>query len=204
MERKPAGVNVGLIAEGQRAEDLRTLIRAAGAIPCAGTGEVLLVDMAITDAADIRRHCDVPVIALVGPSRIAARRAAAAAGAADFLSDPATPDALAARLAALVGEPMSSPVVIEGDHARHGRRRMLPNAPARAILGLLIDAGGRVVRSEALIAAAWTAGDLNGPNKLRVAINGLRKGLENDPELPTLIVSEPGIGYRLGNGREAS
>ena len=35
------------------------------------------------------------------------------------------------------------------------------------------------------------------PN-LRVAIGGLRRKLEADPELPTLIVTVPGAGYRLG------
>jgi two-component system KDP operon response regulator KdpE len=34
-------------------------------------------------------------------------------------------------------------------------------------------------------------------NYLRVYITGLRKKIESNPQMPELIVTEPGVGYRL-------
>lgn len=63
------------------------------------------------------------------------------------------------------------------------------------VLTLLHEAAGAVVTHETLIGQVW------GPNtaraNLRVAIAGLRRKLESDPELPTQILAEPGKGYRL-------
>ena len=63
------------------------------------------------------------------------------------------------------------------------------------VLRLLHDADGATVAHETLLGEVW------GPNtaraNLRVAIAGLRRKLESDPELPTLILAVPGVGYRL-------
>ena len=63
------------------------------------------------------------------------------------------------------------------------------------VLDLLQRAAGAVVAHEALLGEVW------GPNtaraNLRVAIAGLRRKLEADPELPVLILAVPKLGYRL-------
>lgn len=63
------------------------------------------------------------------------------------------------------------------------------------VLALLDEAGGATVSHDVLITKVW------GPNtaraNLRVAIAGLRRKLEADPELPTFILAVPGEGYRL-------
>ena len=65
-----------------------------------------------------------------------------------------------------------------------------------AVLEQLVAAPGSTVPTGRLLDAVW------GPNtpvaNLRVAIGGLRRKLEADPQLPTLIVTVPGEGYRLG------
>lgn len=63
------------------------------------------------------------------------------------------------------------------------------------VLWLLHEANGATVAHETLLRVVW------GPNtpraNLRVAIGGLRRKLESDPELPALILAVPGEGYRL-------
>ena len=63
------------------------------------------------------------------------------------------------------------------------------------VLVLLHDAAGAVVAHDTLLGKVW------GPHtpraNLRVAIAGLRRKLEADPELPTRILAVPGEGYRL-------
>ena len=63
------------------------------------------------------------------------------------------------------------------------------------VLSLLHEANGATVAHETLLGEVW------GPNtaraNLRVAIAGLRRKLEADPELPVLILSVPKLGYHL-------
>ena len=63
------------------------------------------------------------------------------------------------------------------------------------VLALLHQANGATVTHETLLGQVW--GPHTARANLRVAIAGLRRKLEADPELPALILAVPGIGYRL-------
>ena len=63
------------------------------------------------------------------------------------------------------------------------------------VLSLLYEANGATVAHEALLGKVWGANTARA--NLRVAIAGLRRKLEADPELPASILSVPGQGYRL-------
>ena len=80
--------------------------------------------------------------------------------------------------------------------ASAGDRRATLTRREFAVLTMLVEAKGATVPHGALLAQAW------GPNtplpNLRVAIAGLRRKLEPDPEMPALILADPGLGYRLG------
>ena len=65
-----------------------------------------------------------------------------------------------------------------------------------AVLELLCAARGETVPHHALLTKVW--GPHSAMPNLRVAIVGLRRKLEADPQLPSLIVTDPGAGYRLG------
>jgi two-component system KDP operon response regulator KdpE len=56
---------------------------------------------------------------------------------------------------------------------------------------------GRVLTHEALLRSVWGPAHLGQTEYLRVAIRALRQKLEEDPARPSLIVNEPGVGYRL-------
>ena len=63
------------------------------------------------------------------------------------------------------------------------------------VLALLHNANGATVSHETLLGQIW--GPHTARANLRVAIAGLRRKLEADPELPALILAMPGEGYRL-------
>jgi two-component system, OmpR family, KDP operon response regulator KdpE len=56
---------------------------------------------------------------------------------------------------------------------------------------------GRVITHAQLLRAVWGPAHENDVEYLRVAARGVRKKLEADPAVPTLIINEPGVGYRL-------
>lgn len=56
---------------------------------------------------------------------------------------------------------------------------------------------GRVLTHESLLRIVWGPAHVGQTEYLRVAIRALRQKLETDPSQPSLIINEPGVGYRL-------
>lgn len=69
-----------------------------------------------------------------------------------------------------------------------------------AVLAELAKYQGRVLDHAHLLRAAWGPAQEKQHDYLRVAVRGLRTKLEPDPASPTLIINEPGVGYRLAAG----
>ena len=65
------------------------------------------------------------------------------------------------------------------------------------LLRFLAQNAGRVVTHGQLLRSVLGNGYEDAVGSLRVYIASLRKKLEVDPSEPTLIVTEPGVGYRL-------
>ena len=65
------------------------------------------------------------------------------------------------------------------------------------LLTYLVAHAGKVVTHRTLLAAVWGPTYAEDAGVLRVFINQLRRKLERDPARPRLIVTEPGVGYRL-------
>ena len=64
------------------------------------------------------------------------------------------------------------------------------------LLRMLADSAGQVVTQKRLLAAGWGRSEAD-PQYLRVYIGMLRQKLEAQPSQPELILTEPGVGYRL-------
>ena len=64
------------------------------------------------------------------------------------------------------------------------------------LLKTLAQSAGQVVTQRRLLAAGWGRSEAD-PQYLRVYMGLLRHKLETNPSEPSLIVTEPGIGYRL-------
>ncbi len=64
------------------------------------------------------------------------------------------------------------------------------------LLRTLAMSAGQVVTHKRLLAAGWGS-DSTDSQYLRVYIGLLRQKIEEDPSDPRLLVTEPGVGYRL-------
>ena len=65
------------------------------------------------------------------------------------------------------------------------------------LLKTLIRFAGRVVTHQQLLREVWGPNASEHTHYLRVYINHLRQKIEDNPQTPTLLITEPGVGYRL-------
>jgi two-component system KDP operon response regulator KdpE len=65
-------------------------------------------------------------------------------------------------------------------------------------LTLLARNKGRVLTHQHILKEIWGFGYLEQTQYLRVFIAQLRKKIEDNPSVPTLLITESGIGYRFG------
>ena len=129
------------------------------------------------------------------------------AGADDYVAKPFYTNELVARIEAVhrrrmpEREPVFASGRLEVDAERREARvagelvRLTPTE--YAVLDILVRYAGRIVTRERLLKEVWGPAGEAEEGSLRVYINALRKKLEADPAQPRLIVTDPGVGYRL-------
>ena len=64
------------------------------------------------------------------------------------------------------------------------------------LLAVLFRNAGRVVTHRQILAAVWGPAHGEDTQYLRVFIGQLRAKIERDPTTPTIVKTEPGVGYR--------
>lgn len=79
---------------------------------------------------------------------------------------------------------------------RDGRVLHLPPREFAVLLELARHPG-RVLTHKHLLASVWGGQHVDDVAYLRVAVRALRAKLEQDPAKPSMILNEPGVGYRL-------
>nr|WP_306422349.1 winged helix-turn-helix domain-containing protein [Geminicoccus harenae] len=91
---------------------------------------------------------------------------------------------------------------LEIDLPRHrvtrGGRELKLTPKEFDLLALLVRHAGKVVTHRQLLTTVWGPAHEHDTQYLRVYVGQLRQKIERDPAAPALIVTEPGIGYRLG------
>jgi two-component system KDP operon response regulator KdpE len=65
------------------------------------------------------------------------------------------------------------------------------------LLARLTLSPGKVLTHKELLVSVWGAAHAEDTQYLRVFVGQLRQKLEDDPSTPALILTEPGVGYRL-------
>ncbi|MGA2381041.1 MAG: response regulator [Spirochaetia bacterium] len=65
------------------------------------------------------------------------------------------------------------------------------------LLRLFVQHAGRILTHGQILREVWGPNADEETNYLRVYITGLRKKIEANPQMPELIITEPGVGYRL-------
>src|SRR6185295_8076389 len=65
------------------------------------------------------------------------------------------------------------------------------------LLAYLAQNAGKVLTHRQILHEVWGPGSAHQTHYVRVHLAELRKKVESDPSRPKLIVTEPGVGYRL-------
>ena len=66
-----------------------------------------------------------------------------------------------------------------------------------ALVRFFVQHAGRILTHRQIIREVWGPNMEDETNYLRVYVNALRKKVEANPQMPELLVTEPGVGYRL-------
>ena len=161
--------------------------------------------------ARLREWTQIPIIILSVRESERDKVIALDKGADDYLSKPFGIEELLARIrvalrhsAQTLGSQKNQiitagPVVI--DLALHQVMRSGEEVKLTAtefkLLAYLAANAGRVLTNRSILSHVWDPADADRVEYLRVYIRQLRKKLENDPDHPSIIRNEPGIGYRF-------
>lgn len=156
----------------------------------------------------LREWSTVPVIILSVQDDEAGKVAALDAGADDYVTKPFSTGELLARLrvAQRHAQPTDAMTVfrtgpLEVDLTARvvklkGREVRL-TATEYTLLRLLTQHAGRVLTHRQILREVWGPNAVEQTHYLRVYIAHLRGKLEAEPNQPRLIITEPGVGYRL-------
>ncbi|MBK8173062.1 MAG: response regulator [Sandaracinaceae bacterium] len=178
--------------------------------------EMILLDLGLPDGdgldltKQIREWSSVPIIVLSARGREEDKVAALDAGADDYVTKPFGANELLARMrvaqrhaAQSTDEPAA--VVEAGalkmDFARRevfvdGRQVHLTPIEFR-LLALLTRHAGKVLTHRSILKEVWGPNAQSQTHYLRVYMAQLRRKLEADPARPKILMTEPGVGYRL-------
>lgn len=156
---------------------------------------------------DTRTWSDVPVIVLSARGQEQDKVIALDQGADDYLTKPFGMAELLARLRVVLRRKRgpASPAIQVGDVTIDLERRLVTRRgeevhltpTERNLLFVLARDAGKVMTQRQILQRVWGSYAAENTPQLRVYINYLRRKLENDPTSPKLIVTEPGVGYRL-------
>ena len=201
-----------LISAGHR---VSTAVDADSAIGIASNPDVdvILLDLGLPDLdgkdviSVIRRNSNIPILVISARHQETEKIAALDAGADDYVNKPFEIGELLARLRAAARRSnfgvaksnfRSKELEIDfGDRSVRLFGEDVHLSPKEyELLKLLALYPGQVVTHKRLLGAGWT-GTTPDTQYLRSYIALLRQKLERDPSEPEIIVTEPGVGYRL-------
>ncbi|MGB8561561.1 MAG: response regulator, partial [Pseudolabrys sp.] len=197
--------------------DLESAGTVAEGLKCiaAETPDVVLLDLGLPDGdgKDVIRRArewsDLPIIVLSARDREAEKIEALDLGADDYVNKPFNVGELLARMRTALRHRMQrkaeTPVLrvgdLEVDAVRHRATRAgadLRLTPKEfELLSFLARHAGRVVTHKQILAAVWGPAHVEDTQYLRVYVGQLRQKVEEHPNDPRIILTEPGIGYRI-------
>jgi two-component system KDP operon response regulator KdpE len=176
--------------------------------------DVILLDLGLPDfnglelLKRLREWSDVPVIVLTVRDDVQEKVAALDAGADDYVTKPFSTPELLARLRAAQRKTrpeQETSIFKSGDLlvdltarvvTRAGREIKL-TATEYALLRLFVKHPGRVLTHRYILREIWGPKSEEHRQYLRVYVTHLRQKIEPDPARPSLISTQPGIGYRF-------
>ena len=199
--------NYEFMSSGTVAESIKRI--------AAETPDIVVLDLGLPDGdgkdviRQVRAWSDVPIVVLSARDREAEKIEALDLGADDFVNKPFGVGELLARMRTALRHRMErdveTPVLrtddLEIDSIRH--RVMRADVEVKLtpkefeLLSCLARHAGKVVTHRQILAAVWGPAHVDDTQYLRVYIGQLRQKIEKDPGDPHIILTEPGIGYRI-------
>jgi two-component system, OmpR family, KDP operon response regulator KdpE len=176
--------------------------------------DLIILDLGLPDLdglkvlKSIREWSKVPIIILTVRDSEIDKVSLLDSGANDYLTKPFSVPELLARIRAALrlsqsadNEAVYKNGPLEIDFAAHivklsGSEIRLTDTEYR-LLSLLAKNTGRLLTQRQLLKEIWGISAIEHNHYLRIYIAQLRHKLEKDPSRPKLIITEPGVGYRL-------
>ena len=178
--------------------------------------DIVILDLGLPDmdgvevCTRLREWTQIPIIILSVRDSERDKVSALDKGADDYLTKPFGVEELLARVRVALRhsagrQGTQSKIIKAGqitiDLAWHvvkrGDEEVKLTATEYKLLAYLAGNHGRVLTHQSILMNVWDPADANHTEYLRVYMRQLRKKLEDDPEPPQYILTDPGIGYRF-------
>jgi two-component system KDP operon response regulator KdpE len=179
--------------------------------------DVILLDLGLPDrdglevARELREWSGTPIIVISARGQEADKVKALDLGADDYLTKPFGVEELLARIRVALRHAATPPGAVPEPIFESGELRVdLPNRRVwRAgtevhltpteykLLVTLVRHAGKVLTHRMLLKEVWGPNYVNQAHYVRVYLAQLRQKIEADPARPRLLLTEPGVGYRL-------
>jgi two-component system, OmpR family, KDP operon response regulator KdpE len=176
--------------------------------------DVVLLDLGLPDVDGVtvlkrlREWSHVPVIVLSVRDREGDKVAALDNGADDYVTKPFNAGELLARLRVAQRHAQPSPELtvfrsgpVEVDLTARtvtvNGKEVKFTATEYSLLRLFVQHAGKVLTHRQILLEVWGPNYVEQTHYLRVYVAHLREKLETNPAQPELIITEPGVGYRL-------
>ena len=209
-------IRASLTAHGYRLVEAETAAE-AHRLATSHNPELILLDLGLPDADGLdvtralREWCVAPIIVISARGREEDKVDALDAGADDYLTKPFGVKELLARMRVALRHASARtgsgplPVLEFGELKLDLTRREVRVAGVEVhltpieykLLTLLAQNAGKVMTHRQILREVWGPQQSNQAHYVRVHMAELRKKVEADPARPKLIVTEPGVGYRL-------
>ena len=199
-----------MVSSGTVAEALRRI--------AADAPDIVLLDLGLPDGDGkqviqrAREWSDLPIIVLSAREREAEKIEALDLGADDYVNKPFQVGELMARMRTALRHRMlrhaQTPLLrvggVEIDAVRHRVTRAgaeIKLTPKEfELLSFLARHAGRVLTHKQILTAVWGPAHVEDTQYLRVYVGQLRQKIEDKPDDPQIVLTEPGIGYRVAEG----
>lgn len=177
--------------------------------------DIVLLDLGLPDGdgKDVIRRArewsDLPIIVLSAREREAEKIEALDLGADDYVNKPFNVGELMARMRTALRHrlqrkseiPLLRVGGMEIDAVRHrvtrGGAEIKLTPKEFELLSFLARHAGRVVTHKQILTAVWGPAHTEDTQYLRVYVGQLRQKIEDRPDDPRIVLTEPGIGYRI-------
>lgn len=189
----------------------RQAIRMSGSVK----PDLVLLDLGLPDMdgkeviTQIRQWSQMPIIVLSVRTLDEEVIASLNAGADDYIVKPFNADVLVARIRANLRKAMvkeaGQPELVNGplmmdlirhEVFHHGEKVQLTPKEYDLLRFFMINRG-RMLTHRQILNEVWGPAHSDDTQYLRVYIGQVREKLEQDPANPQLIITEPGVGYRM-------